>query len=81
MRDEVQLVQITRREDGEFVEVPVWCVAVTRMGSPVTLCTGECFGYGEGSAEYKKKTVSRFRSKNACEDCVGIIQDLKAIRL
>lgn len=72
----MKVVKITRDEDGEKIDHPKWCWFYNTGGSDNTLCTGQVFGYGEGSAEYKMK-----EGKITCPDCIAIIREIKAIKL
>ena len=73
------LVKILRDDDGEKVDNPEWHYVATWGDSNRTLCTGEVFGYGEGNAEYKIKTVQR--GGITCEFCLSIIKSLKKVKL
>ncbi len=82
------LVQITARDYLESEQPPdviipeeerVWCLVVFKSGSPMTLCTGEVFGLGEGNAEYIEKEVKR--GGITCPECLKFIREIKAVKL
>ncbi len=74
------LVKILSRDDGEPVsrKEQVWCLSVVTAGSNATLCSGEFYGYGEGSATFKTKSVNR--GGITCPECLARIKKIKAIR-
>lgn len=74
-----ELVQITVDEDGADTDNSSWHYVHYPDASPRTLCTGEVFGSGEGSAQYKSKIVSR--GGITCSECLKIIKQIKAIKL
>lgn len=71
-----QVVKILYNEDGEKEDSPKWHWINTFGDSPRAFCTGEVFGYGEGSAVYKSKT-----GKITCPHCIELIKRIKAIKL
>ncbi len=73
------VVKILRNEDGEKVEKPVWCYVQNWGDSSRTLCGGEVFGMGEGSAEFDTKEVKR--GGITCKQCLDIIHEMKSIKL
>lgn len=75
------LVKITRDDDGIKIEKSdqKWCLIVNSAGSPMTLCSGEVFGVGEGSAEFKQKEVAK--GGITCELCKERIRFYKSIKL
>ncbi len=74
-----KLVKILSDEDGDKIENPKWCLTQCTDGSLRTLCSGECFGEGEGRATYTTKEVKR--GGITCEKCLEIIKLYKSIRL
>lgn len=72
-------VMLLTNEDKEEVEDKVWCLIVDGGGAPMTFCTGEVFGFGEGEATYKTKTVKR--GGITCERCIERIKSIKAVKL
>lgn len=74
-----QLVQISVTDDGEETKDSRWHYVTQPDGSPRTLCGGEAFGFGEGEAVYKTKTVER--GGITCDECLKIIKQFKAIKL
>lgn len=74
----MKIVKITRRDDGEKVDNPVWCISVVRCGSNCCLCTYEVYGFGEGSAEFKEKNVDVF-PKNGCKNCRDTVKEIRTL--
>jgi len=74
-----ELVKIITDEDGVFQENSKWCYVHEPDSAPRALCTGQCFGYGEGVAKYKTKLVKR--GGITCEQCLKIIKNFKKIKL
>lgn len=72
------LVKITKDEDGIKVNEPKWHW-IMHVDAMRTLCTGEVFGYGEGKAQYKTKTVKR--GGIDCPKCLALIKIFKSIKL
>ena len=72
---------ITKDEDENTVPESdrKWCLCIDKMGSPMTLCTGEVFGAGEGAAEGDIKIVKR--GGITCLSCLAEIRHMKSIRL
>lgn len=66
-------------DDGEPAENGNWHLVVVRAGSPMLLCNGVFFGYGEGGARADTKKVAR--GGITCPDCLDQIREIKAIRL
>jgi hypothetical protein len=73
------LVKIIINEDGDKVDDPKWHWIENNGDSERTLCGGEVFGFGEGNAEYKIKTVNR--GGITCSQCLQLIKEFKAIKL
>jgi hypothetical protein len=73
------LVKILENEDGEKQRYAKWHLVVTWGDSPRTLCTGEVFGYGEGSAMFKRRFVES--GGITCPECLKIIHEMKKIKL
>jgi hypothetical protein len=72
------LVKIITDEDGSPVE-PLWHLASFGGGSPVVLCDGQVFGYGEGDAVFEEKTMRR--GGITCPCCIDHIKLMKAVKL
>lgn len=75
-RSKVYVVKITRDEDGVKRDSPKWCYVTDWSDSRRTLCSGEVFGYGEGSAEYQDK-----EGYITCPECIARIKELQSIKL
>lgn len=73
------LVKIIKTEDGELQTNPKYHLVKSDGGSNRAVCTGEVFGYGEGSAEYKLKYTNK--GGITCKECLEIIKWFKAIEL
>ncbi len=73
------VVKILANEDGEQEIDPKWHLVTIGGGSEMALCTGEVFGYGEGSAVYEKKKVER--GGITCETCLQMLKLYKSIKL
>lgn len=67
-----RVVKITRNDDGDKVESPKWCYVADWGDADRTLCTGEAFGIGEGTAEYEERD-----GKITCPSCIRIIKEIK----
>lgn len=74
-----EVVQIIVDDDGEDTNDNSWHLVVQPDGSPRTLCTGEVFGKGEGSAVFKNKVVAR--GGITCKNCLNEIRFFKSIKL
>ena len=72
-----ELVKFYTDEDGEPM-LPYWHF-VQNIDARRSLCGGLVFGYGEGSAEYVTKV--RDRGGITCPACLGMIKQLKTVRL
>lgn len=64
---------------GEKYENPKWCYIQNWGDGLRTLCTGEVFGIGESSCEYKIKPL--IRGAITCDKCKTIINEIKSIPL
>lgn len=73
------LVKITRDDDGDYIDDPVWCAVIHAADADCALCTLEVFGAGEGAAEYETKTVKR--GGITCSRCLERIHEIKSIKL
>lgn len=73
------LVKIIKNEDGDFQQNPQWHLVQNDGGSNRSVCTGEVFGLGEGSAEYKFKSVAK--GGISCPECIEIVKWFKTIKL
>jgi len=72
-------VRLLTDDDGEKVDSPRWCLSVSDDGSPRTLCTGECYGEGEGSATFKEEYVEK--GGITCRRCMERIRWMKSLRI
>lgn len=72
------LVKILVNDDGQKDENPKWHLVSHFGDAHRTVCTGEVFGYGEGSAVFKEKISERGIT---CESCREIIEWFKKIKL
>jgi len=70
------VVKITHDEDGRPIEEPGWCYITDWSDSERTLCSGQVFGLGEGSAQFKLRD-----GKVTCKSCIAIIRQLKSVKL
>jgi hypothetical protein len=76
----MNLVTILTDEDGlPHEKAGKWHLVQNFGDSSRTVCSGEVFGYGEGSATYKTKVVKR--GGITCENCLRIIKWHKSIKL
>jgi hypothetical protein len=75
----MKLVKILFNDDGEKQFSPKWHLVAQFGDSPRTVCTGEVFGVGEGSAVYKDKVVEK--GGITCPECKKIIWWFKSIKL
>ncbi len=73
-----RVVKITRSEFGETTSSD-WHLVSPITAEPATLCGGEYFVLGQSDAEFKEKTVSR--GGVTCQECLRIIQAVKAVKL
>lgn len=73
------LVKLLTDDDGAKYPNKKWHYVVRWDGSSRTLCTGECFGIGEGRATFDTKDVEK--GGITCEECMEIIKEMKAIKL
>lgn len=73
------LVKLLTDDDGEKYKNKFWHLVHSPDGSRRTVCTGECFGLGEGDATYKSKRVEK--GGITCPQCLEIIKWYKAIKL
>lgn len=73
------LVKIIVNEDGDKQDDPKWHLVHNFGDSCRTVCSGEVFGEGEGSAVYKEK----FNEKGGvtCSSCLEIIKWYKSVKL
>jgi hypothetical protein len=75
-----KVVKILYDEDSVKCETPKWHLVEWVFGdSPRTACTGEVFGYGEGSAIYKEKSV--LKGGVTCPNCLEIIKWYKGLNI
>jgi len=75
----IHLVKIVANEDGDPVEYPKWCLSEQQGDSYRTICSGEVYGIGEGSAEYEYKTG--FGRDITCQRCLRILKLHHEIKL
>lgn len=74
-----KIVKLITNDDGQKVTEPKWCLSVMFGDSDRTFCTGECYGYGEGIAEFKEKTVDK--GGITCHICKRMINEIKSVRM
>ena len=76
------LVKILTDDDGNKKDNPKWCLSHNFGDARRTVCTGECFGYGEGIAIFETKELKR-RGKHGitCSRCIEIIKFCQSINL
>jgi len=70
------IVKLIKDEDGREYPNKYWHYVNYSGGSDATLCTGEVFGMGEGSAKYIEK-----QGKITCPYCIEIIKKFQSIKL
>lgn len=75
----MKLVKILVSDDGEKQKYAKWHLVEHYGDSPRTICTGEVFGCGEGTAEYKEK-ISK-KGGVTCQKCLSIIKWYKDLKL
>lgn len=75
----MKLAKIIFNDYGEPEEKPKWHLVQTTGDSPRIVCTGEVFGFGEGTAVAKEKTSEK--GGITCPDCIKIIKWFKEIKL
>lgn len=73
----MKLVKILVSDDGEKQPSPKWHLTDIFGDSDRALCTGEVYGYGEGSAIFQEKT----KGKITCTKCIEIVKFYKSIKL
>ena len=73
------LVKITVDEDGADVDNAKWCLSIIAAGGSQSFCSGQYYGKGESSCEFKDKTVQR--GGITCPECLQKIKEIKAIKL
>ncbi|MNL07520.1 hypothetical protein D3C87_1281990 [compost metagenome] len=73
------VVKFTKNNDGDKVERPKWHLSITYSGVAMSLCSGECYGFGVSSCEFQEKDVE-IGGIN-CNDCLGRIKELQSIKL
>ncbi len=73
------LVKILFDDDGAKNENRNWHLVQSHGDATRTVCTGEVFGEGEGSAVYKKK--QKEKGGITCPGCIRIIKWYKNIKL
>lgn len=71
------LVKMITDDDGAKHTSKDWHLVINIDATNRTVCTGECFGEGEGSAEYKVKTTGKI----TCRRCIEIVKWYKAVKL
>jgi hypothetical protein len=73
----MHLVKMITDDDGSpYSEYP-WHLVVSYGDARRTCCSGEAFGIGESSAEFKEKTSGKI----TCERCIKIVKWYKSIKL
>ncbi len=75
------LAMITERDDGEVVPADerVWCLMTPYADGDQTFCTGEHFGFGEGGAIARVRSLPR--GGITCPRCLEHIRAIKAVKL
>jgi hypothetical protein len=73
----MKLVKILVSDDGEKQDAPKWHLVQNFGDSPRTVCPGEVFGMGEGSAVFKEKNTGKI----TCHQCIEIVKWFKDIKL
>ena len=67
-------------DDGGEEGDGLWHLVQRRGGGePVIFCTGEVYGFGEGDARAEFKTTKRGGIE--CNHCLGMIKEIKAVKL
>ncbi len=69
-------VKITRDDDGNKILYAKWCYVIQKAGGSMALCSGQFFGMGESSCEYKERS-----GKITCPDCIEEIKRYQRIKL
>lgn len=72
------LVKILFDEDGTKQESPKWHLATPFGDAYRTVCTGEVFGFGEGSVIFKEKIATKGIT---CSDCKDMVEWFKSVKL
>lgn len=72
------LVKILTDSDGEKIENPVWCYAVS-TDEQRTLCYGQAFGDYQCEVQYSIKEVKT--GGITCPRCLSLVREIKSIRL
>ena len=75
----MRLVKILFNDDGDKQDSPKWHLVQSHGDSPRTVCSGEVFGAGEGSAVFEEKISNK--GGITCQYCLSIIKWYKAIKL
>ena len=72
----IAVVKFTKDDDGVRVVGDSWHLITNEDATNRKLCTGECFGIGEGNAVFKVKA-----GKITCPDCIKFIKWIQSIKL
>jgi hypothetical protein len=76
-----KIVKLTM--DDDRVEIPkeeqVWHLGTTATGDPIVLCSGEFYGEGQSSCEFKEKVVEY--GGITCKNCLELLKEYKSIKL
>lgn len=75
----IKVVKILKNDDGDAIDNPKWCLNAGGINGDATLCSGEYFGCGEGTAEYEEKIVER--DGVTCEQCLQKIRFFKKLKI
>ncbi len=75
----MKVVKFLVNDIGEKEDNPTWHLVQPFGDAPRTVCTGEVFGAGEGSAIYETKNIKE--GKITCPQCLAIIKWYKSIKL
>lgn len=73
----MHLVKILYDDNGDKHPSTKWHLVQKFGDSPRTVCTGEVFGEGEGSAVFEEKTAGKI----TCPECIKIVKWYKSIKL
>ncbi len=71
----VNVVMLITDEDGVVYDESPWHSIMCQDGCYRTLCSGECFGYGESGVKHQIKN-----GKITCKKCITFIKEIKKIK-
>jgi hypothetical protein len=75
----MRVVKILFHDDGEKADSPKWHLVNSFGDSARALCTGECFGVGEGGAVFKEKELKK--GSITCPRCIEMLKFYKSVLL